>query len=145
VRPATRVPTHDPITQEHSSCVLGEPFSHVLSASFRIGVDAGEFALRDTRRNKYRADCAVCMRFGCLHDGPQRLTSKVPRRLLFVFSRGVCVIQRLNGRGYTASSHVASAFGTTKSVLLIKGRPWRQVLAHLRLPSPAKGPTSRWC
>jgi hypothetical protein len=52
VRPATRVPTHDPITQEHSSCVLGTPFPHVLSTIFRIGVDAGEFALGDTRRNK---------------------------------------------------------------------------------------------
>ena len=52
MRPTTRVPTHDPITQEHSSCVLGKPFPHVLSASFRIGVDAGEFVLGDTRRNK---------------------------------------------------------------------------------------------
>lgn len=86
MRPTTRVSTHDPITQEHSSCVLSKPFPHVLSANFRIGVDAGEFALGDTRRNKYHADCAVCMRCGCLHDGPQRLTSEIPRRRGFVFS-----------------------------------------------------------
>jgi hypothetical protein len=134
VRPTTRVSTHDPITQEHSSCVLSKPFPHVLSANFRIGVDAGEFAPGDTRRNKYHADCAVCMRCGCLHDGPQRLTSKIPQRRRFVFLRRL-LDPALNGRGYTASSHVASAFVTSsESVLLIKGRPWRHGLAHLRLP-----------
>src|ERR1700734_3784684 len=50
-------------------------------------------------------------------------------------SRGVCLIQRLNGRGYTASSHVASAFVTSsESVLLIEGRPGTNGLTHLRLP-----------
>ena len=62
---------------------IGQAFPPRPQRELSFGVDAGEFSLGDTRRSKYHADCAVCMRCGCLHDGPQRLTFKVPRRWLF--------------------------------------------------------------
>jgi hypothetical protein len=65
---------------------IGQAFPPRPQRELSFGVDAGEFSLGDTRRSKYHADCAVCMRCGCLHDGPQRLTSKIPRRRGFVFS-----------------------------------------------------------
>src|SRR5271170_7359221 len=52
VRPATRAPTHKPSTEEHLPCLSGKPFPHVLSASCRIGVDAGEFGFGDILRYK---------------------------------------------------------------------------------------------
>jgi hypothetical protein len=36
--------------------VLGTPLPHVLSVSYRIGVDVGEFGLEDIQRYKYRLD-----------------------------------------------------------------------------------------
>jgi hypothetical protein len=55
VGPAIRAPTHKPSTEEHLPCVLGKFFPHVLSASYRIGVDAGEFGLADIQRYKHTA------------------------------------------------------------------------------------------
>jgi hypothetical protein len=39
---------------------IGQALSHVLSASYRIGVDAGEFGLGDIQRNIHRAGCGAC-------------------------------------------------------------------------------------
>jgi len=74
VRSATRVPTDEPLTQEHSSM----------------------------RSGLHKMRLSAC---GPLHQ-------KVPRRR-HSCSRGVCLIPRLNGHGYTASSHVGIACVTS--------------------------------
>jgi hypothetical protein len=67
-------------------------------------------------------------RFRVLHKiwlsacGPQHLRS---RSAGYSCSRGVCLIQRLTGLGYTASSHVASAF-VTSSKRWFRGRTIRK-------------------
>jgi hypothetical protein len=39
---------------------IGQALSHVLRASYRIGVDAGEFGLGDIQTYIHRAGCGVC-------------------------------------------------------------------------------------